>query len=133
MYYMYYYFISQEKSSNERVPFEIQPNRQYFVLKSFCRLNLKQNRTSLNIVGVLFEIHLKETIHQSPHKRGCVFPMVIWPAFRMGRYRVNDHPYHAIQFICHQHCRFASDSDCQFNFNTRSSRSFSTKLHNLSY
>ena len=83
MYYMYYYFISQEKSSNERVPFEIQPNRQYFVLKSFCRLNLKQNRTSLNIVGVLFEIHLKETIHQSPHKRGCVFPMVIWPAFRM--------------------------------------------------
>ena len=95
---MYYYFISQEKSSNERVPFEIQPNRQYFVLKSFCRLNLKQNRTSLNIVGVLFEIHLKGTIHQSPHKRGCVFPMVIWPAFRMGQYRVNDHPYHALQF-----------------------------------
>ena len=32
-------------------------------------------------------------------KRGCVFPMVIWPAFRMGQYRVNDNPYHAPQFI----------------------------------
>ena len=32
-------------------------------------------------------------------KRGCVFPMVIWPEFRMGQYRVNDHPYHASQFI----------------------------------
>ena len=25
--------------------------------------------------------------------------MVIWPAFRMRQYRVNDHPYHAPQFI----------------------------------
>ena len=25
--------------------------------------------------------------------------MVIWPAFRMGQYRANDHPYHAPQFI----------------------------------
>ena len=25
--------------------------------------------------------------------------MVIWPAFRMGQYRVNDHPYYAPQFI----------------------------------
>ena len=33
------------------------------------------------------------------YKRGCVVPMVIWPAFRMGQYRVNDHPYHAPQFI----------------------------------
>ena len=24
--------------------------------------------------------------------------MVIWPEFRMGQYRVNDHPYHAPQF-----------------------------------
>ena len=32
------------------------------------------------------------------HKRGCVIPMVIWPAFRMGQYRVNDHPYRAPQF-----------------------------------
>ena len=32
------------------------------------------------------------------NKRGCVFPMVIWPAFHMGQYRVNDHPYHAPQF-----------------------------------
>ena len=33
-------------------------------------------------------------------KRGCVFPMVIWPEFRMGQYRVNDHPYHGPQFTC---------------------------------
>ena len=32
------------------------------------------------------------------NKRGCVFPMVIWPAFRMGQYRANDHPNHAPQF-----------------------------------
>ena len=32
-------------------------------------------------------------------KRECVFPMVICPAFRRGQYRVNDHPYHAPQFI----------------------------------
>ena len=31
-------------------------------------------------------------------KQGCVFPMVIWPAFRIGQYRVNDLPYHAPQF-----------------------------------
>ena len=24
--------------------------------------------------------------------------MVVWPAFRMGQYRVNDHPYHTPQF-----------------------------------
>ena len=32
-------------------------------------------------------------------KLECVFPMVIWPAFHMERYRVSDHPYHAPQFI----------------------------------
>ena len=37
------------------------------------------------------------------NKRGCVFPMVIWPAFRIGQYRVNDHPYHAPKFILTQH------------------------------
>ena len=35
-------------------------------------------------------------------KRGRVFPIVIWPAFRMGQYRllysVNDYAYHAPQF-----------------------------------
>ena len=28
--------------------------------------------------------------------------MAIWPAFRMGQYRANDHPYHAPQFIKHK-------------------------------
>ena len=32
------------------------------------------------------------------YKRGCIFPMVIWPAFRMGQFRVKGHPYHAPQF-----------------------------------
>ena len=36
--------------------------------------------------------------YESYFKRGCVFSMDIWPAFRMGQYRVNDHPYHAPQF-----------------------------------
>ena len=27
--------------------------------------------------------------------------MVIWPAFRMEKYRVNDHPYHAPHFMSH--------------------------------
>ena len=31
-------------------------------------------------------------------KWGCVFPMVIWPEFRMWQYRVNDHPYHTPPF-----------------------------------
>ena len=30
--------------------------------------------------------------------------MVIWPAFRMGQYRVNDHPYHAPQFNSLRFC-----------------------------
>ena len=33
-------------------------------------------------------------------KWGRVFAMVIWPAFRMGQYSVNNHLYHAPQFIC---------------------------------
>ena len=32
------------------------------------------------------------------YKRGCVFSMVIWPAFRMKQHRVKDHRYHAPQF-----------------------------------
>ena len=40
-------------------------------------------------------LHLLEI---SDSKRGCVFSMVIWLAFHMGQYRVNDHPYHAPQF-----------------------------------
>ena len=33
------------------------------------------------------------------NKLVSVFPMVIWPAFRMRQYRVNNHPYHAPQFM----------------------------------
>ena len=32
------------------------------------------------------------------HYTGCDFRMVIWPVFRTGQYRVNDHPYHTPQF-----------------------------------
>ena len=31
-------------------------------------------------------------------KVGCVFPMVIWPEFRMGQYRDYDHQDHAPHF-----------------------------------
>ena len=41
-------------------------------------------------------------------KRGCVFPIAIWPAFRMGQYRVNNHPYHAPQFIIFEEVRVIS-------------------------
>ena len=33
------------------------------------------------------------------NKQGCAFSMVLWPDFLMWQYRVNDHPYHAPQFI----------------------------------
>ena len=33
------------------------------------------------------------------YKVGCVFPMVIWPEFRMGQYRDDDHRDHAPLFI----------------------------------
>ena len=40
--------------------------------------------------------HMKS--YNTYNKRGCIFPMVIWPAFRMGQFRVKGHPYHAPQF-----------------------------------
>ena len=51
-------------------------------------------------------------------KQGCVFPMVIWPAFRMGQFSVNDHPYHAPQLLLTVHPSYvtycASNDDYQF-------------------
>jgi len=44
-------------------------------------------------------LKVRQSLFNPSHKRGCVFPMVIWPAFRIRQYRVNDHPYHAPQFI----------------------------------
>ena len=57
------------------------------------KLKIVEVVTSLGLVssGVFF-------LRFAYPKRGCVLPMVIWPAFRMGQYRVNDHPYHAPQF-----------------------------------
>ena len=49
------------------------------------------------------------------NKRGCVFPMVIWSAFRMGQYRVNDHLYHAPQFIKCGMNRFSKTNVSFFN------------------
>jgi len=40
-----------------------------------------------------------QKLKESRIKLGCVLLMVIWPAFRMGQYRVNDHPNHALLFI----------------------------------
>ena len=50
------------------------------------------------------------------NKQGCVFQMVIWPAFRMEKYRINDHPYHAPQFM-HRECIF--DSEFYFEVSER--------------
>ena len=50
-------------------------------------------------VGDRFDRSPTSSISYQLHsKRGCVFPMVLWPEFRMGQYRVNDHHYHAPQF-----------------------------------
>ena len=54
----------------------------------FCSINiLRMNSLWLQFKIILFQ--------QQMILNGCVFPMVIWPAFRMGQYRVNDHLYHA--------------------------------------
>ena len=42
--------------------------------------------------------HFEFGRNHTPFKRGCVLTMVIWPAFRMGQSRVNDHLNHAPQF-----------------------------------
>ena len=47
--------------------------------------------------SIILTIENFYSIHDG--KRGCVFPMDIWPAFRMEQYKVNDHPYHAPDFM----------------------------------
>ena len=59
-------------------------------------------------------------------KRGCVFSMVNWPAFRMGQYRANDHPYDAPQFKRFARTAVRTMSDKDFMSGTRS-------VHSLSY
>ena len=63
--------------------------RFYYFEKSFYSISSEFNRYFC-ILGKGFT--------QVTDKRGYAFPMVIWPAFRMGPYRVNDHPSHAPQF-----------------------------------
>ena len=64
---------------------------------------LKQ--VSFTKVRILYILYVKVniirfwTILNMDHELGCVFPMVIWPAFRMGQYRVNDLPYHGIRVV----------------------------------
>ena len=69
-----------------------QCRRQSFRQKCFHHLN----HQNLLLFGFLHCRVLMKLSHVDTNsKLGCVFPMVIWPAFRMGQYRVNDHPYHA--------------------------------------
>ena len=53
---------------------------------------------SFSIIDLLNKIF--EPLHHSMLLRilQIANPMIIWPAFRIGRYRVNDHPYHVPQF-----------------------------------
>ena len=51
----------------------------------------------LNYDGLNRSKNAKNKGEQKNIKPGCVIPMVIWPEFRMGKYRINDHPYHAPQ------------------------------------
>ena len=58
-------------------------------------------------------------------KRGCVFPIVVWPACRMEQYRVNDNPYRAPQFIArvtaaeNQKVGFRVQTEKVFNYANR--------------
>ena len=52
---------------------------------------MKPGHLMMNFFAVVFLLFL------SDRKRGCIFPMVIWPAFRMGQYWANDHLYRAPQ------------------------------------
>ena len=69
-----------------------QCRRQSFRQKCFHHLN-HQNLLLFGFLHCRVLMKLSHVLTNS--KLGCVFPMVIWPAFRMGQYRVNDHPYYA--------------------------------------
>ena len=55
---------------------------------------LKELEQSFNneVMSVTKRLDQAYQVKRQYGKRGCVFPMVIWPAFRMEQYRVNDHP-----------------------------------------
>ena len=59
----------------------------------------KQNELILSAGDFNFEMFTNFSGKFFPeNKRECVIQMVIWPAFRMEQYWVNDHPYRAPQF-----------------------------------
>ena len=63
------------------------------ILKKIENKHVRDNQCGMNVSD-------GSTIYnKAPNKRGCVFPMVIWPAIRMRQYRVNNYTYHAPQFI----------------------------------
>ena len=94
-----------------KIIFRIHWNAGHWISKTILPVGMsdgllrKLSRRSLILVivkdpktHVLVALNMWWPLHFA-NKRGCVFPMVIWPVFRMGQYRVTDHPYHAPQFI----------------------------------
>ena len=79
-----------------------------FFLICWSSLNLK------SIFEPIFISIFQWIFQYKTNKRGCVFSMVIWPAFRMGQHRVNDPPYRAPQFIEKTYI-----GCCSFSFNAR--------------
>ena len=67
------------------IAFHSGPNQPYWFNRWWTLLPLERYQ-KMKLIGLKY------------CKRGRVFPMVIWPAFRMGQYSANDHPYHAPQF-----------------------------------
>ena len=65
----------------------------------------------------IFYLSIARSDHFVPLKRGSVFPMVIWSASRMGQCRVNDHSYHAPQFIIRLSIRITDGFSIYFIIN----------------
>ena len=50
------------------------------------------------LVAVMIMWYSEGSIYISIYKEGCVYPMVIWSEFRLGKYRDDDHREDAPHF-----------------------------------
>ena len=86
----------QKRSDVESMLGKLEDQKYFFL----CNLSKKITDYQSQSGSYLYErAHRTSEWFGATSKRGCAFPMVIWPEFRMGLYRVNDHPNHTPQFI----------------------------------
>ena len=65
---------------------------------SLSDIDFKNKWLGSELTSLNFRFKINYRVSKLTIKRGCVFSIVIWSAFRMGQYRVNDHPQRAPQF-----------------------------------